>query len=350
MATGLSRNQIQICRAFGIILVALHHAINNMSIVAGGWLLEVAHSNVIFFFFISGYLYEKNKEKYYQDCIEFCKKKTKQLIIPYLFWTLILYFAVNSVHLFFGQNIGGLLNNLGFPKTSIKEVVLNTVFFQDFYVEYLWYLYVLFLYFLSSIILRNIDKYIINKWFVLCCLVVVSYAVYINEMPYILGKIVRYLPDYLIGRLLFHVFTSEKRGNHHRKNICFAIGGILFAIAFFGRIRLMMPKTILRASIVILVQDALYWSIVILGIEISRFLDNNRIGKCLLLIGNYSFDIYLMHSPYIVPVVAMFLSKLHMNVIIVGIMSVSLGIIIPIVVSKYIIRKNMLLSRVMLGR
>lgn len=101
---------------------------------------------------------------------------------------------------------------------SIKEVVLNTVFFQDFYVEYLWYLYVLFLYFLSSIMLRKIDKYIINKWFILCCLVVVSYAVYINKMPYILGKLVRYLPDYLIGRLLFHVFTSEKCENHHRKN------------------------------------------------------------------------------------------------------------------------------------
>ena len=36
MTTGLSRNQIQICRAFGIIFVALHHAINNMSNLAGG--------------------------------------------------------------------------------------------------------------------------------------------------------------------------------------------------------------------------------------------------------------------------------------------------------------------------
>lgn len=348
MTVGLSRIQIQICRAFGILLVVLHHTINNTQI-SGGWLLEFAHADVVFFFFISGYLYERNREKYCSDSRGFLRKKAKQLIVPYLFWTLILYFVVSVVHMVFGNVVGNTLNSLGFPRLSIKDIVLNTVFFKDYYVQHLWYIYVLFFFFLISIALRKCDQILVNVYTVGALLLAASYAVYIKDLPYILNKFLRYYPDFMIGRLLFRtgfLGTSKKS----RRNGIWGITGVLVTILFFNCIRPMMPKTLFRASLVIIIQDLLYWSVVVLGVELSRIIQNTEIGKRLAMIGDFSFDIYLMHTPYIVPIIAALLSKMHLNFEVICVVTISLGISVPIVISKYVVRRNIFLSNIMLGR
>ena len=73
-------------------------------------------------------------------------------------------------------------------------------------------------------------------------------------------------------------------------------------------------------------------------------------GGLLKKIGDYSYDIYLMHIPYVVPVVAVISYGLTNQWLISLIVTVVSGIVIPSLISKFFIRKIPILRTIALGR
>lgn len=68
-------------------------------------------------------------------------------------------------------------------------------------------------------------------------------------------------------------------------------------------------------------------------------------------IGDYSYDIYLMHNPYVVALGCTVLSSvLGLNSLLTIIIATAAGIAIPMIISKFVIRRFNILSKIMLGR
>ena len=92
----------------------------------------------------------------------------------------------------------------------------------------------------------------------------------------------------------------------------------------------------------------MYWSIAIFCLCAGRFLENKSLGGLLKKIGDHSYDIYLMHTPYVVPVVARIIPKLTGDYMIQLLTSVCCGVILPLLASNQI-RKISWLRKITLG-
>lgn len=175
--------QIQILRAIAILMVIVHHTINNLPDTAGGdYLLIVVNADVNIFFLISGFLFEKGYERYRRNVRGFLVRKARQLLIPYLFWSLLLYAGARFVYDVAGRG-GGILQSLGFERLSWGTIAFNILTFQDYYVEYLWFIYVLFLFFAVSIFAGRKTN---HWWMVIAVLLFASTMNYFLALPTLL--------------------------------------------------------------------------------------------------------------------------------------------------------------------
>lgn len=341
--TGL-RNRLQILRAIAIFLVVLHHSINNLpDVFVTKYLIIITYADVIIFFMISGFLFEKNFNRYKENISGFIIKKIRQLILPYLFWTLSLYIAARFVHDCIGGRLSDVLNGLGFVRLSWEEIVRNTLTFQDYYVEFLWFIYVLFLFFIVNIF---VGKKLNHFWILFAVMLLGTTINYYCTLPMIVHRFIRNYCDFLIGRLLFHNLKKMER-----KKIYY-VAGIITVICFvilsvywregdgnlFCRLREEFSKHLMC------------WSLCILCFYFTGIIQGTKIGELLKKIGDYSYDIYLIHIPYIVPVVAGISYGLTNQWLISLIVSVISGIVIPASISKFFIRKIPILRTVALGK
>lgn len=84
---------IQLMRGLAVIMVVLQHSISRIAEIDIEFKIMyfLNHIDVAVFFVIAGYLFEIKKEKYYQESkMSYIKWKAKTLLLPYLFWSLIL--------------------------------------------------------------------------------------------------------------------------------------------------------------------------------------------------------------------------------------------------------------------
>ncbi len=84
---------------------------------------------------------------------------------------------------------------------------------------------------------------------------------------------------------------------------------------------------------------------------IADMLNKTRTNRLIRYIGDYSFDIYLMHNPYCVALSAIVLNKMMgISAYISVISATAIGIALPMAASKFIIRKIKPLAVVMIGK
>ncbi|MCD8158157.1 MAG: hypothetical protein LUD77_04470, partial [Clostridiales bacterium] len=131
----------------------------------------------------------------------------------------------------------------------------------------------------------------------------------------------------------------------------------LFALLSGVRLCLAVSNFGINKYIMIFIRQTVKYLLGFLGVLLlyifSGFAEKNikklsDIFKC---VGDYSYDIYLMHNPYILALSCVVLNSfLGINAVITGIVSTLLGIAVPMGASKLIIRKFKHLSAIMLGR
>lgn len=340
------KTSIQIMRAIGILMVCLHHAIVNLpfSQIINYLVAILSRIDVVVFFVISGFLFQKGIEKYSNDPRRFVINKTKQLVVPYLFWTLILYVGVKIISCF--SQISKLLLMLGYEPKTWFQIAFSTLTYENYYVQHLWFVYTLFVFFVISITFKdNVNC---------TCLCVFGLVVYglLNEfvaLPYIIDKILKHFPDFCVGRWGYNIIKGD-----NKENIVGKINIVPFVIAFcLTVIRanfVCLPDFFLKSIYCRIELAANSWSAVVLTFFFSNYIQGYRIRRLLKRIGDYSYEIYLMHTPYIVPICVIALNKIGVPYVICTLGAVLLGVVVPIVVSKFIITKSKLLGKIMFGK
>lgn len=315
---------IQLMRGLAVIMVILQHSISRIAELDLEfkimWFLD--HIDVAVFFVISGYLFEIKKEKYYQEsAISYIKEKAKALLLPYLFWSLILAIGIKVASMVMTK----LPNIIGVDPWSWKDIVINTVLFKDYNVQHLWFIYILFFFFLFNRLFK--DVLINGKVFV----IIILESIILNHigLNYILDKFVLHFAVFLIGRIVANYNLLQQLRTWH---ISIAAPCIL-VFCFFSEkfIRNSFTYTYLGNTLYAL--SGVY-CIYMIAEFLSSVCNGTKIEFGLRKIGDYSFEIYLMHNPYVSILVPIILKKMISNTLVIVLITTVLGIIVPYYFAK----------------
>ena len=318
---------IQILRSLAIILVLIHHSIVNVNVDS---ILTSFDSIIIcfhmpIFFLISGYLFELKIENYVKNGkIDFIKKKFKHLMLPYLFWTILLWIGVQIACLI---NIS-FMKKIGFGPMNVLNLIKGIFTYEVYYTQHLWFLYVLFTMFVLNILIAKV-----NKKQVLVISIILGITTSLLKYPNIINRLFIWMPFFVIGRC---IVNNEKILNNNIVTKIVTI--VLFILLSIVRLMIIDINNILFIKIMNLLIAYLLGLIgsYILYL-ISSVICMNKIKQLFTKIGDYSYEIYLIHNPYFVATSSIILCNiLKLPAIMCIMISVTIGIVVPILISKFI--------------
>ena len=323
---------LDLARGIGIILVVFGHTLIP-SLCADSGLISGMHTFIYYFhmpmfFTISGIVFEHNIERY-TDTKKFLYKKLLLLIVPYLVYSLISYVGINLC--FKISPLASILSGAGYQQTGIKEMILGILFYQNHIDNHLWFIYLLFFTFVLNILTKKhkLVSLIISVAFFLVVIAFNLRAEY---------DILRYsfiLMFFSFGRY-FEKLKPMKTAVFAALLFAFTAGAVFCIVKGISSYLNIIPLGFAGTMLVL---------------QAARLLEKAKpIAKSLTFLSDYSYDIYLMHQPFIVSGVCGILYKLNFPVIAIIIIGTVLGIFVPIIISKVIIRKSRFLSLLLLGR
>lgn len=303
------RIMIQLLRGIAIILVVFHHVLRTYTLSADlkNLLHFVNAVHVVVFFVISGWLFEKYKDKYIkQGFLKFFTNKFRQLIIPYFI------FSFTFAMLIWCGNHIGALHKITSKITdgkekSILKIFTDIILYKDAYFDSLWFLYVLFILMILMYLLAG--KFFSSAHFTLITLLITilikAYIGFVFDLTSysIPDKLITYFVWVIIGRFLFTKFGYG-----------FGLSKKLMIAAF-----VVLCTCILRTYFVDLhgfmnIYVRAFWiqiefllirtSFLILSVSLSKILIECKKYKVLKYIGDRSYDIYLLHNPWFVSLIS----------------------------------------------
>ncbi len=316
---------VNTARGIGIILVVLGHAITDTLGATEGSLskliFDIIYSfHMPLFFFLSGFVGAKALDLHtLRDKKQYIFSRFKRLMIPYFFIGLI-YIPLKLI-------LRGEISR------TIDIALLPMEFLEGYNPNYqLWTLYALFI---SAIIVAvfAVPKkgY---KWLMLTIAIIMN-----------IFWIVSYCPINILNEVLFQ-FVFYVLGIIYRKQNSFKklpASIVAVDLALFVAFNVLMQ---------IYNTDVFKTLTGILGIvlicELCKRIESYS-TPVLNAVGKYGMDIYIMANFVQVFVRSVFVTRLGIPGFLCCIMSVSLGIVLPIVVSKYIVRRFRIIRALVLG-
>lgn len=213
MRIGSDRNNqtIQIMRGIAIAVVLLRHAIAQVNTDA---ILDGAEQTIIcfhmpVFFVIAGYLFQKQLGKYQAEAkIKFLIGKAKRLLIPYVFWTVLLWIGV-QVACMLSPALLAKLTEIEFAPMSVGNLIYGLLTYQVYYTEHLWFLYVLFLMFAINIFTQKIGAscYSVVIW------LLIGLVTLFVDFPHIIERTMLWGIFFEFGRIAQkHSITAKMSG------------------------------------------------------------------------------------------------------------------------------------------
>ena len=341
------RDMLQLMRGFAILLVVFQHSIIlYYNTYASMMFVSICvFIDVHILLSLSGYLFQKKIEQYHEMGIKsFALKKFKSLGIPYLFWESVLFFGAFILYRLPFSGGASLMEAIGFQKLSLPQIFVGLLTFRYSYVQLYWFLFALFWGLIINYAFSICSKRI--EFPMLLFVVFCALSVLIPSNEYILNKIGRSLLIFGFGRL-FQKYRLEKV---LFKNIFIMIAALP---AFF--LVLKSPEANQNEFLHTTVGS---FKVVLMGITgilfffiVSSFLLSYRskLTELILLLGNYSLAIYLLHNPWIVHGSNFAFKKLSVPNPVGNAISILLGLTLPILLYKYVIKKSPTLSRILLG-
>lgn len=157
---------IQIMRGIAIILVLFRHAIAQVNTDA---VLDAIEEIIIcfhmpVFFVIAGFLFQRGLNKYIQKSkINFLLGKAKHLLLPYVFWTILLWMGV-QIACMSSSEVLDKIEEIGFAPMNIGNLLYGLLTYQVYYTEHLWFLYVLFSFFVINIVAERSGSNVLALW------------------------------------------------------------------------------------------------------------------------------------------------------------------------------------------
>lgn len=306
-----NRNTIQIMRGIAIIMVVLHHSLSlietsRISDVTVHF-VDMMHVNI--FFVISGYLFQKSAAKYRKLGFKnFLVKKIRELFIPYYILSLVFAMLIRIASM--KNSIGTILAAKGYMAKSLFAILVDPLIFRNPYFTSLWYIYVLMIYFIVSWVFVNRNIKLLDL-FLLGMIGIVANMFFWQYMPDILYKTFRYYLFFTAG-----MWISLQCGSQItiKKKLWWASIGIL-ALSLFRNIMIDLSRlTVLERNIETQVERVLTASaaIVVCACVASKIV-NRKQAHPLIIIGDMSYAIYLLHNPWVICVVALVAQKVGLN-------------------------------------
>ncbi len=342
---------IQLMRGIAVLLVLIGHAITDDM---GGFLVNFSviinciHMPV--FFVISGYLFQKNFIHYKErGAAKFFRSKALRLLLPYLIWTVLLWIIINAAFSF--EGLTSFLRWSGFAPMSVGQMVTGLFTYEYYYTQHLWFLYVLFVFFAVN----YFSNRLFSSWTGVSLLILVN--VIYNLLPiesYILTKIFLWDVFFVLGRIAARTDWSFIR---KRKGCWFAASlSVLFLTTVIWLSNVLvytgdnLTIRVLMTTLFAIEKYLLGISGVVVIFYLSSFILSFGLGVGLSKIGDYSYYIYLMHNPYIVAFISIGLTTLtSLSPYLIVLAAVVAGIVLPMLISKFILLKTNILSIPFLG-
>lgn len=340
-------NTISMMRIIGICLVVLGHAITDSikSISPELKLLSdfIYSFHMFLFFYLSGLLYERGIRKYLKNKVKFITDKAVLLMVPYITLSAIGY-TLAFVARRFGINL--LAPNELEIGSILKAFLLNVNHFDT----HIWYIYFLFFIFLINIFA---PQFVMKKGILLILIIASGWYGVLSLTGVRINTLIYYLVPFILGRWAYRNNTIEqiKSFNGFKVLVC----GIVFIavnviMIYVNSINAMNP-------VLGQIKVGFYYEIKILAglmgtylvIYIAYKLSKNDKAAKLGVIDNYSYAIYLLHQPYITTACVSIIGKfIGLNAITV-VITFFACMTIPIMITKYILRKNRILNVLIVG-
>lgn len=348
---------IDIARGLLIILVVIGHGIVAKIQIESVFYKKVFSFIYLFhmaaFFMISGFLFAKKLESYKANSsvkggwqCTLIIKKFKYLFVPYVTWSLLNYIIV-----IFGNNIpkvGILLTKAGFKTATVSEMFFSIISYENHFDRHIWFVYALFIIFA-----------LVTLFYKLFCkastlvVVIILYAVmtrFFNPVE-IIDRVIYYLFYFCLG---MQTKWFEKWIKANKKTIILVL--VIFIVsAYFCLMWNYFDKdSYFIKTFDIWFSTGKYAAAIsgsLLTIKISQFIVKYcYLNRLLNFLSCYSYDIYLIHNPFIVNGISYLFLLIGTSNTVAIFGSAVIGLIVSIIVSKYVLRKNRILSICFLGR
>ena len=338
--------EIDATKTIATILVVIGHAITaeyRTGFLGALWLV-IYSFHMFLFFAISGYLFQFNLERYVKNKKQFCLKKVRQLIFPYITITI----AVYSI-LLVSSRVPALYNMLGKPEITIPGFLQALLLNIEHYDVHLWYIYRLFFIFMINIAL---SKLTMRFEFLVLCIVLNLIPNFTAQYLPIAGGLIKWMIPFWVGRYVSRE-AKELTCNQIKGSIC--LGILIFGVVASYYLDNMIINDIavgtVRRAVVQLIGlltgiTGSYLLCVFVKYIVHR---RSNIVKLLAKISVYTYDIYLLHQPFIVVGTVKVLSRFNTGAISVAV-AVIAGLSIPALCSKYILRRSTLARKFLLGQ
>lgn len=321
-------DELNIFRALIIVWVVIGHSFDAEQSVLGflhGYAYTF-HMNA--FFTLSGLLFASklNKINTVKDKTLAIADRAKRLIVPYLFFTAVSYF----LKMFFEKYANNELSG---------NIIVDVLLGQNNPNGGLWFLYALFLISVLFIILKELNKYITFAISVILRLVIFFVEIDITPIAFIM----KYAIFFSAG-ILIKDFYEDISAYLKSKKATTVIAVILLIISLAVSYINLYIFTNELFAFAVCIFNIITWYFIATAINNTEF-----IKKAFMTIGDYGMDIYMI-GYYVQIVIRVVLgSMLGVPYLIYSMLMCVLVLVLPVLISKYIIRKVGIFRALMLG-
>lgn len=316
---------ISFLQVIGPVLVILGHSTNSMP--SSDWYYVFTKEwiylfHMPLFFFVSGYLFTFKGGLKNTEYDKFIKNKFKRLIYPYLFWNIS--FIIPKL-----ISQGYIDDNISFNLNTISELLLVP---RQNILGHTWFLVALFIIFTFSFIYDNLFfKNYENKRYIILMVSFLTVTMYMFPIPtdiFALRDISKNFVFFWTGMLLGKVEVNYIFNVLQKKFtfIILSIVTLLFTIVTLQQSSVKIISLITAISTILL----------LFSLPIYFNIKNEIIEK----LAKTSFDIYILHWPFMILTRIILFQIMKMNYIIVILMMIITGYFGPLLVKKIIEQKH----------
>lgn len=348
MEKNIERDSISVYKGLAMVLVVLGHAMTP-SIRAMNTSYQVVWDviysfHMFAFFAVSGWLFEKSIPKYLEDRNCFIRHKFRHLIQPYIVLTCLEYGLIWCAYSFaIGKKV---FSSMGISNYSFADFVRALLLDINHFDIHLWFVYVLFFIFIINIGFPRFS--IKRKYFglLLICGFMYSVLSYLNIR---INAVLYWAIPFFLGRVTYKNGWVKRIKELKRLELGGAVLLFIFANVMYMWINKMQGDNsfvleYIRVGVACILRHTagLFGTMVLVwGCFQIKFPPCRKLLKK---IGEESYGIYLFHQPFLTTGVATVGMKLGIPSAIAIFVATILGIVVPILFCKRIIKRNRILS------
>jgi fucose 4-O-acetylase-like acetyltransferase len=324
---------VYVIKGVAIALVVIGHYIPTTSPEYWHRINKLIYSfHMPLFFIVSGYLYGFSPPAFHSYA-NHLKNKAKRLLIPFISIS-ILYLVIKIV--------AGLFFKLKFP-VSINSLISIFINPLDSYLPLLWFVYSLFIIFA----IFPLFCYSVNYNLVLLgILVMLLYLLGLKTKIFCLDLVFYNLPAFTFGFIVSFLNIDIDNIKPYQLKIIGIISIMLFVTTY------LFKNTGAINDLYVDFLIYLFGSIACIALSISIYLANLTITRYLKIMGIFSMGIYLLHTMFSGIVGIIFSQVIRGDNLMFfcgAAIAISIGIILPIILEKYILRKYKITKKLFLG-